>query len=60
LDEKMKMIEESNLYNLVKAAKMCLVLNVAVSKDFQALEFAEYTEMQCPLTHLKAYYNKMA
>jgi hypothetical protein len=56
----MKMIEESNLYNLVKAAKMCLVLNVAVSKDFQALEFAEYTEMQCPLTHLKAYYNKMA
>jgi hypothetical protein len=56
----MKVIKGSNIYDLVKAAEMCLVSNVIVPKDFQLPEFIKYTGMQCSLTHLNAYCNKMA
>jgi len=39
---------------------MCWVLDVVNPKKFRVLEFIKYTETQCPITHLKAYYNKMA
>jgi hypothetical protein len=60
LEEMMKVIKGSNIYDLVKAAEMCLVSNVIVPKDFQLPEFIKYTGMQCSLTHLNAYCNKMA
>lgn len=34
LEERMKMIEGSNLYDLVKETEICLVSNVMVPKDF--------------------------
>jgi hypothetical protein len=34
LEENMKIIEGSNLYDLVKAAEICLVSNIVVPKDF--------------------------
>jgi hypothetical protein len=43
----------------VKVAKMCLVPNVVIPKKFRVPEFVKYTGTQCPITHLKAYYNKM-
>jgi len=38
---------------------MCLVLDVVNPKKFRVLEFIKYIETQYPITHLKAYYNKM-
>jgi hypothetical protein len=37
-----------------------LVPNVVVPKKFRVLEFVKYTGLQCPNTHLRSYYNKMA
>lgn len=60
LEEMMKVIEGSNIYDLVKAAEMFLVSNVIVPKDFRLPKFIKYTGMQCSMTHLKPYCNKMA
>ena len=38
---------------------MCLIPNVVIPKKFRVLKFIKYIETQCPITHLKAYYNKM-
>jgi hypothetical protein len=38
---------------------MCLVPNVVIHKKFRVSEFIKYTRTQCPVTHLKTYYNKM-
>jgi len=38
----MKLIEGSNLYDPVKVAKMCLVPNIIVLKEFLVLEFIKY------------------
>jgi hypothetical protein len=40
--------------------KMCLVLNVMVPKKFSVPKFIKYTGTQCPITHIKSCYNKMA
>lgn len=60
LEEIIKAIKGSNLYNPVKAAKICLISNVIVPKDFWELGFFKYTGTQCLLTHLEVYCNKMA
>jgi hypothetical protein len=52
--------EGNHLYDLVKAAEICLVPNVVIPKKFRVPEFVKYTGTQCPVTHLKTYYNKMA
>jgi hypothetical protein len=52
-------IEGIDLYDLVQAAKICLIPNVIILKKFHVPEFIKYTETQCPSTHLKSYYNKM-
>jgi len=59
LEVRVKAIEGVNLYDPVRATKMCLILNVVVSKKFHVPEFIKYTETQCPSTHLKSYTNKM-
>lgn len=51
--------EGVNLYDPVRATKMCLILNVVVSKKIHVPKFIKYTETQCPSTHLKSYSNKM-
>jgi hypothetical protein len=60
LEERMRVIEGNNLYDPVKAAEMCLVPNVVIPRKFRVPEFVKYTGTQCPITHLKAYCNKMA
>jgi len=52
--------EGSSLHDYMKAAEMCLVPNIVISKKFRVPKFIKYTGTQCPITHLKAYYNKMA
>jgi len=53
-------LKELDLYDLIQAAKMCLVPNVVVPKKFHVPKFIKYTGTQYPDTHLKSYYNKMA
>jgi hypothetical protein len=60
LEARIKAIEGADLYDPVRAAEMCLVPNVVVLKKFCVPEFIKYTGTQCPMTHLKSYYNKMA
>lgn len=55
----MMVVEGNNLYDQVKAADMCLVPNIVIPKKFKVLEFVKYIGTQCPIIHLKAYYNKM-
>jgi len=60
LEERIRAVEGNHLCDLVKAVNMCLVPNVVIPKKFRVPEFIKYTGTQCPITHLKAYCNKMA
>jgi hypothetical protein len=60
LEERVRAVKKNHLCDLVKAAKMCLVPNVVIPKKFRVPEFVKYSGTQCPVTHLKAYCNKMA
>ncbi|XP_073261632.1 uncharacterized protein [Populus alba] len=60
LEARIKVIEGVDLYDPVRAAKMCLVPNVVVPKKFRVPEFIKYSGTQCLMTHLKSYCNKMA
>jgi hypothetical protein len=60
LEARIKVIEGVDLYDPVRAAKMCLIPNMVVSKKFRVSEFIKYSGIQCPMTHLKSYCNKMA
>jgi len=37
----------------------CLVPNVVIPKTFRVPQFVKYTGTQCPITHLKIYWNKI-
>ena len=60
LEARIRAIKGVDLYDLVRAAEMCLVPNVVVPKKFLVPEFIKYTGTQCPITHLKSYCNKIA
>jgi hypothetical protein len=60
LEQRMRAFEGIRLYDPIKAVEMCLVPNVVIPKKFRVPEFVKYTRTQCPITHLKAYCNKMA
>ncbi|XP_061946422.1 uncharacterized protein LOC133670035 [Populus nigra] len=60
LEARIKVIEGVDLYDPVQAAEMCLVPNVIVPKKFRVPEFIKYSGIQCPMTNLKSYCNKMA
>ena len=60
LEARIRAIEGADLYDPVKTVEMCLVPNVVVLKKFRILDFIKYTGMQCPVTYLKSYCNKMA
>jgi hypothetical protein len=55
----MRVVEGTHLYDLIKAIEICLVPNVVILKKFRVPEFVKYTGTQCPVTHLKAYCNKI-
>jgi len=44
----------------VIAAKICLVPNIVVLKEFRVPDLVKYTRLECVYTHLRSYYNKMA
>jgi hypothetical protein len=60
LEQRMKTFKGINLYDPIKVVEMCLVPNVVILKKFRALKFVKYIGTQFPITHLKAYCNKMA
>jgi hypothetical protein len=60
LEQRLRAVEGIRLYDPIKASEMCLVPNVVIPKKFRVPEFVKYTGTQCPITHLKAYCNKMA
>jgi len=48
------------LIHPVIAAELCLVPHIVVLKEFRVSDFIKYTRLECPYTHLRSYYNKMA
>jgi hypothetical protein len=58
-EERFRVVEGFDVYDLVRAAEICLVPNVVVPKEFRVPEFVKYTELECLNTHLRSYYNKI-
>jgi hypothetical protein len=59
LEQRLRAFEGTSLHDHIKAVEMCLVPNLVIPKKFRVPEFIKYTRTQCPVTHLKAYCNKM-
>jgi hypothetical protein len=59
LEERMRAMERTDLYYLVKATGMCLTPNMVFPKKSRVTESVKYTSTQFPMTHFKTYYNKM-
>jgi hypothetical protein len=59
LEQRLRAFKGTSLHNHIKAVEMCLVPNVVIPKKFRVPEFVKYIGTQCPITHLKAYCNKM-
>ena len=49
----------SSRHEHINVVEMCLVPNIVIPKKIRVPEFIKYTGTQCPVTHLKAYCNKM-
>jgi hypothetical protein len=60
LEQRLRAFEGTSLHDHIKAVEMCLVPNVVIPKKFRVPEFIKYIRTQCPVTHLKAYCNKIA
>ena len=60
LKERLRAVEGNDWFDPMRAAEVCLVPNIVVPKDFRILEFIKYTSLECPNTHLRSYYNKIA
>jgi hypothetical protein len=48
-----------DLYDFIKASKMCLVSDMVMPRKFKVSKFAKYNKVKCPKTHLKIYCSKM-
>jgi hypothetical protein len=59
LEARLKVIEEVDSYDPVRAIEMCLVPNVVIPKKFRVPEFMKYSGTQYPMTHLRSCCNKM-
>jgi hypothetical protein len=55
----LRVVNGFNVYDPIRAAEICLVLNVVVPKKFRVLKFVKYTRFECPNTHLRSYCNKI-
>jgi hypothetical protein len=60
LEQRLRAVKGTSLHDHIKAVEMYLVPNIVIPKKFRVPGFVKYTGTQCPVTHLKAYYNKMA
>jgi hypothetical protein len=60
LEERLRAIEGNDWFEPMRAAEVCLAPNIIVPKNFWIPEFIKYTGLECPNTHLRSYYNKMA
>jgi hypothetical protein len=60
LEERLRVVEGNDWFDPMRATKVCLVPNIIVPKNFRVPEFIKYTGLECPNTHLRSYYNKMA
>jgi hypothetical protein len=45
LEQRMRAIERTSLYDLINATKMCLVPNMVIPKKFRVPEFVKYMEL---------------
>jgi hypothetical protein len=52
LEEWLRAIEGNDWFDPMQTAKVCLVSNIMVPKDFRVLEFTKYTGLECPNTYL--------
>ena len=52
-------MEGSNVYELVDAYKMSLVLYLVLPPKFKVPTFDKYDDTKCPSAHLYMYYRKM-
>jgi hypothetical protein len=43
IEKRLRAIEGTNFYDLVKAVEMCLVPNIVVLKKFKVVEFSKYS-----------------
>ena len=59
MEERFRVVEGFDVYDFVRAAEICLILNVMIPKELRVPEFVKYTELECPNTHLRSYYNKI-
>jgi len=60
LEERLRAVEGNDWFDPIRAAEVCLVLNIVVPKDFRIPDFIKYTGLECPNTHFRSYCNKMA
>ncbi|XP_058756795.1 uncharacterized protein LOC131630014 [Vicia villosa] len=59
LDERLKAIEGRDSLGL-DAASLCLVPGIKIPLKFKVPNFEKYKGITCPMTHIKAFCNKMA
>ena len=59
IEERLKAVEGSDVYGLVDARTMSLVLDLVLSPKFKVPTFDKYDGTKCPLAHLYMYCRKM-
>ena len=58
-EERFRVVEGFDIYDLVRVAEICIVPNVVVPNEFRVPKFVKYTDLKCLNTQLRSYYNKM-
>ena len=59
IEERLRMVEGSDAYNLVDASKMSLVPDLVLPPKFKVSTFDKYDGTKCPSTHLYMYCRNM-
>ena len=59
IEERLKAMEGTDVYGLVDAHKMSLVLDLVLPPKFKVLTFDKYNGTKCPSAHLYMYCRKM-
>ncbi|KAA0056623.1 girdin-like [Cucumis melo var. makuwa] len=60
LEERLRAIEETDVYGNTDATQLCLVPSLIIPAKFKVPEFDKYDGSTCPRTHLIMYCRKMA
>ena len=55
LEEMLTAVDGNDWFDPIRAAEVCLVPNIVVSKDFRVPKFVKCTSLECPSTHLRSY-----